>query len=153
MLGFPLLYLKGMRLLMFQLSSFCCNVGALIIRRGFWGISYPNCVKEPPKIVLVIISAPIPIVHSHTPTPRALESRQVLPEVSDPCVYDFDSSDNCTGSSMEDRSLLILGLYNIEAYIVTYTILVLPYYYDYSMTYPKTLFLLLMPLRYRALWG
>ena len=26
MLGFPLLYLKGMRIMMFQLSGFYCNV-------------------------------------------------------------------------------------------------------------------------------
>ena len=34
------------------------NVGALIIRIGFWGPRYYNCYKEPPKIVLVIIKAP-----------------------------------------------------------------------------------------------
>ena len=26
MLGFPILYFQGMRLMMFQLSSFCCRV-------------------------------------------------------------------------------------------------------------------------------
>ena len=31
------------------------NIGALIIRIGFWGPLYYNSNKEPPKIVLVII--------------------------------------------------------------------------------------------------
>ena len=31
------------------------NIGALIIRIGFWGPLYYNYGKEPPKIVLVII--------------------------------------------------------------------------------------------------
>ena len=35
MLGSPILYLKGMRILMFQLSGFCFNTGDLIIRIGF----------------------------------------------------------------------------------------------------------------------
>ena len=79
MLGSLILYLKGMRIMMFQLSSFYYrvplkgslkgfykgsiigfyNIGALVIRIGFWGplyYSYNN--KEPPKIVLVIIAAP-----------------------------------------------------------------------------------------------
>ena len=34
-LGSPMLYLKGMRIMMFQLSGFYCNLGALIIRIGF----------------------------------------------------------------------------------------------------------------------
>ena len=34
------------------------NIGALIIRRGFWGPLYNNYDKEPPKIVLVIIWGP-----------------------------------------------------------------------------------------------
>ena len=35
------------------------TTGALIIRTGFWGPLYHSYSKEPPKIVLVIISAPI----------------------------------------------------------------------------------------------
>ena len=31
----------------------------LIIRIGFWGILYHKYIKEPPKIVLVSIKAPI----------------------------------------------------------------------------------------------
>ena len=78
MLGFPLLYFKGMRLMMFQLSSFYCNlrthqgdkpvaarrqrtagslsgrvkrgkIGALRIRRMFRGPLYFNYQEEPPK--------------------------------------------------------------------------------------------------------
>ena len=37
MLGFPILYFKGGRLMMFQLSGIYCNTGALVIRIGFWG--------------------------------------------------------------------------------------------------------------------
>ena len=36
------------------------NIGALIIRIGFWGILYYNYNEGPPEIVLVAISAPIP---------------------------------------------------------------------------------------------
>ena len=35
MLGLPILYLKGMRLMMFQLSGFCCS-----ICKGFATISF-----------------------------------------------------------------------------------------------------------------
>ena len=36
------------------------NIGALIIRKGFWGPLYCNYSKDPPKkVVLVIIKAPI----------------------------------------------------------------------------------------------
>ena len=39
--------------------SISANMGALIIRIGFWGPLYYNCNKEPPKIVWVIMKAPI----------------------------------------------------------------------------------------------
>ena len=53
MLGFPLLYFKGMRLMMFQLSSFyCIEVGECIVTRYFdaWGLRVIG--KEPPKETL-----------------------------------------------------------------------------------------------------
>ena len=34
------------------------DIGALIIRIGFWGILYYSYNKEPPKIVQVMIKAP-----------------------------------------------------------------------------------------------
>ena len=34
------------------------NIGAFIIRIGFWGPFYYNYHKEPPKIALVILQAP-----------------------------------------------------------------------------------------------
>ena len=39
MLGFPLLYFNGMRLMMFQLSSFYCRgFGLRGLRLGVWGL-------------------------------------------------------------------------------------------------------------------
>ena len=35
------------------------NIGALIIRIGFWGPRYSSIIRNPPKIVLVIIRAPM----------------------------------------------------------------------------------------------
>ena len=35
------------------------DIGALIIRIGFWGPFYYNYNQEPPTIVLVILKAPI----------------------------------------------------------------------------------------------
>ena len=40
------------------------NIGALIIRIGFWDILYSNYNKETPKAVLVIVEATILASHS-----------------------------------------------------------------------------------------
>ena len=42
-----------------QTTARVCNTGASMIRIGFWGIFYHTYTKEPTKIVLVIILAPI----------------------------------------------------------------------------------------------
>ena len=48
---------------MAQQTAGSMNIGALKIRIGFWGPSYLYFfLKEPPKIVLVVIQAPILLV-------------------------------------------------------------------------------------------
>ena len=50
---------QEIRLKGFDLRFARDTIGALIVRIGFWGPSYYKYNKEPPKILLVIIWAPI----------------------------------------------------------------------------------------------